>query len=116
MNAALAAQDGLDGWKATLQAICGKFETQIAFNRSLFIGDISLRDHSGLTMAHLRTNAGLIARSSNKADHDNDQHCFLVSQRSGHSQISQDGVAIHLAPGEMLLMDSVGSCEITPSA
>ncbi|MGR1215849.1 transcriptional regulator FeaR [Metapseudomonas otitidis] len=114
MNAALAGQDGLDGWKAALQAICGKFETQIAFNRSLFIGDISLRDHSGLTMAHLRTNAGLIARSSNKADHDNDQHCFLVSQRSGHSQISQDGVAIHLAPGEMLLMDSVGSCEITP--
>ncbi|HHJ4328604.1 TPA: transcriptional regulator FeaR, partial [Klebsiella pneumoniae] len=33
---------------------------------------------------------------------------------SGHSRISQDGQSIDLAPGELLLMDSVGSCEITP--
>ncbi|MDD2054231.1 transcriptional regulator FeaR [Pseudomonas putida] len=114
MNAQSVAHDGLEGWRASLQAICGQFETQMAFNRSLFIGEISLQCHAGLPMAHLRTNAGLIARESIKPDHDNDQSCFLVSQRSGCSQISQNGTTIQLAPGELLLMDSVGSCEITP--
>ncbi len=114
MNGQLMAHEGLEGWQTALQAICGQFETQMAFNRSLFIGEISLQCHAGLPMAHLRTNAGLIARNSIKADHDNDQSCFLVSQRSGFSQISQDGTSIQLAPGDLLLMDSVGSCEITP--
>lgn len=108
------AQESLEGWQASLQAICGQFETQLAFNRSLFIGEISLHCHAGLPMAHLRTNAGLIARQSVKPDHDDDQSCFLVSQRSGFSKITQDGRCIQLAPGDLLLMDSVGSCEITP--
>lgn len=114
MSAQSMARDGLEGWRSSLQAICGQFETKMAFNRSLFIGEISLQCHAGLPMAHLRTNAGLIARDSIKPDHDNDQSCFLVSQRSGYSQITQNGTSIQLAPGELLLMDSVGSCEITP--
>lgn len=114
MNGQSTAQDGLENWNASLQAICGRFETRLAFNRSLFIGDISQQCHAGLSMAHLRTNAGLIARHSIKPDHDNDQHCFLVSQRSGFSQVSQNGMSIQLAPGDLLLMDSVGACEITP--
>lgn len=114
MNGHDLAQESLEGWQASLQAICGQFETQLAFNRSLFIGEISLQCHAGLPMAHLRTNAGLIARQSIKPDHDDDQSCFLVSQRSGFSQITQNGTSIQLAPGDLLLMDSVGSCEITP--
>ncbi|WP_437882237.1 transcriptional regulator FeaR [Pseudomonas sp. LRF_L74] len=114
MNGQPMAHEGLEGWKSALQAVCGQFETHMAFNRSLFIGEISLQCHAGLPMAHLRTNAGLIARDSIKPDHDNDQSCFLVSQRSGFSQITQDGTSIQLAPGDLLLMDSVGSCEITP--
>ncbi|KSW23006.1 MULTISPECIES: transcriptional regulator FeaR [Pseudomonas] len=114
MQAHHAAQVGLEGWSAALRSICGQFETQLAFSRSLFIGEIHAQSHSGLTMAHLRTNAGLIARKRLNADQDDDRHCFLISQRSGFSQVSQNGVDIQLAPGELLLMDSVGSCEITP--
>ena len=114
MQAHHAAQVGLEGWSAALRSICGQFETQLAFSRSLFIGDIHAQAHSGLTMAHLRTNAGLIARKRLNADRDDDRHCFLISQRSGYSQISQNGENIQLSPGELLLMDSVGSCEITP--
>lgn len=114
MQAHHAAQAGLEGWSAALRSICGQFETQLAFSRSLFIGEIHAQSHSGLTMAHLRTNAGLIARKRLNADQDDDRHCFLISQRSGFSQVSQNGVDIQLAPGELLLMDSVGSCEITP--
>ncbi|WP_374442309.1 transcriptional regulator FeaR [Pseudomonas panipatensis] len=114
MQARQAAQAGLEGWSAALRSICGQFETQLAFSRSLFIGEISAQSHSGLTMAHLRTNAGLIARNRLNTDRDDDRHCFLISQRSGFSQISQNGVNIQLSPGELLLMDSIGSCEITP--
>lgn len=114
MQAHHAAQVGLEGWSAALRSICGQFETQLAFSRSLFIGEIHAQSHSGLTMAHLRTNAGLIARKRLNADQDDDRHCFLISQRSGFSQVSQNGVDIQLSPGELLLMDSVGSCEITP--
>ena len=34
------APDGLDSWNRELRAACGHFDTQLAFNRSLFIGEI----------------------------------------------------------------------------
>ncbi|NWN49247.1 transcriptional regulator FeaR [Pseudomonas sp. MAFF 301514] len=105
------AHDGLDTWNRELRAACGYFETELAFNRSLFIGEIRDLPRG---VAILRTNAGLIKRPAHHADHDNDQDCFLISQRSGYSQIAQNGQTLQLAPGEMLLMDSVGSIEITP--
>lgn len=107
-------QDGLETWTRDLRSVCGHFDTELAFNRSLFIGNVSKFSRGGLPLANLRTNAGLIKRPKANADHDNDQHCFLVSQRSGYCQISQNGQSIQLAPGELLLMDSLGSIEITP--
>ncbi|AZF06248.1 transcriptional regulator FeaR [Pseudomonas sp. R5-89-07] len=111
MNTSQQAYDGLDSWNRELRAACGHFDTELAFNRSLFIGEIHNLPRG---LAVLRTNAGLIKRPTHHADHDNDQECFLVSQRSGYSQIAQNGQTLQLAPGEMLLMDSVGSIEITP--
>ncbi|MCP8347774.1 transcriptional regulator FeaR [Pseudomonas sp. FBF18] len=108
------AGTALDRWNADMQHICGHFETELAFNRSLFIGEISTWSRGGLALANLRTNAGLIRRDGIKPDRDNDQHCFLVSQRTGFSQVTQNGVSVQLAPGEMLLMDAVGACEIMP--
>jgi len=105
------APDGLDSWNRELRAACGHFDTELAFNRSLFIGEIHNLSRG---LAILRTNAGLIKRPMHHADHDNDQECFLVSQRSGYSQITQNDQTVQLAPGEMLLMDSVGAIEITP--
>lgn len=104
----------LERWTTAMQSVCGRFETELAFNRSLFIGEISTSLRAGLQLSNLRTNAGNIKRFGDNPDRDDDQHCFLVSQRTGYSQITQGGVKIKLAPGEMLLMDSVGPCEITP--
>ncbi|WP_122317192.1 transcriptional regulator FeaR [Pseudomonas cichorii] len=114
MSIQQSVQDGLENWSRDLRAVCGHFDTELAFNRSLFIGNVSKFSRGGLPLANLRTNAGVIKRPEANADHDNDQHCFLVSQRSGYCQISQNGQSIQLAPGELLLMDSVGSIEITP--
>ncbi|WP_260958681.1 transcriptional regulator FeaR [Pseudomonas citri] len=114
MSVQQIGQDGLDAWNRDLRATCGHFDTELAFNRSLFIGQVSNVCRGGLSLANLRTNAGSIRRQVSNPDHDDDQDCFLVSQRSGFSRITQNGLSIQLAPGELLLMDSVGSLEINP--
>jgi AraC-like DNA-binding protein len=114
MSIQQVVQDGLENWTRDLRAVCGHFDTELAFNRALFIGEVSKFSRGGLPLANLRTNAGLIKRPKTNPDHDNDQHCFLVSQRSGYAQITQNGQSIQLAPGDMLLMDSTESIEITP--
>lgn len=114
MSTYQSAHYGLETWTRDLRAACGHFDTELAFNRSLFIGEVSKHSRGGLSLANLRTNAGLIKRERPNPDHDMDQHCFLVSQRSGYCQITQNGQVIQLAPGDMLLMDSTGSIEISP--
>jgi AraC family transcriptional regulator, positive regulator of tynA and feaB len=113
MHAQQATHNSLENWQRAIQSVCGNYETRLAFNSTLFIGDVHVKEHAGLTLAHLKTNAGLISRTA-KADRDDDRHCFLVSQRSGCSRIRQNGQTLQLAPGDLVLMDSVGSCEITP--
>ncbi|MFV3406339.1 MULTISPECIES: transcriptional regulator FeaR [Pseudomonas] len=108
-------RQGLERWTQAMQQICGRFETQLASNHSLFIGEVSACTRAGLPVASLRTNAGKIRRLGENPALDDDQHCFLVSQRTGHSSIAQGGTRISLAPGELLLMDSVGQCEILPN-
>lgn len=113
MNAQPTMHNSLENWQHSLQSVCGDYQTRLAFNSALFIGDVYAKEHAGLTLAHLKTNAGLISRSA-KADSDDDRYCFLVSQRSGCSRITQNGLTLQLSPGDLVLMDSVGTCEITP--
>lgn len=103
----------LDRWQHSIESFCGTYDTQLAYSRSLFIGDIEMRSHAGITLAHLRTNAGMIKRTP-RPDRNDTRHCFLVSQRSGTSLISQNGTTFKLIQGDIVLLDSVGSCEITP--
>lgn len=114
MSSLQPSLDGLERWTRTIRQICGHFDTELAFNRALFIGDISLACRGGLEVATLRTNAGRISRAGNAPDTTDDGQCFLVSQRAGHSRITQGGASVELGPGDLALMDSVGACQITP--
>ncbi|MBE1043753.1 transcriptional regulator FeaR, partial [Escherichia coli] len=105
MHTLSSAHNSFEAWNQALRQVCGRFESQPALNRTLFIGDISRQDLGGLELAQIRTNAGRIARQATHADHDDDRHCFLVVQRSGHAQLRQGGDSIELAPGESALMD-----------
>ena len=107
-------QHGLERWTAAMQDICGRFETELACKQALFIGDICADTRAGLPVAHLRTNAGVIRRLGDNPGVDDDQHCFLVLQRSGHAIVEQAGLTLYLAPGDLMLMDAVGRCEIKP--
>ncbi|MDZ5602859.1 transcriptional regulator FeaR [Pseudomonas sp. RP23018S] len=110
----LSNHQALQRWTSAMQQLCGRFETALAASPSLFIGEVSAGSRAGLPLACLRTNAGRICRMGENPALDDDQHCFLVSQRAGHSTVMQGGEHVTLAPGDLLLMDSIGPCEITP--
>ncbi|WP_312934080.1 transcriptional regulator FeaR [Pseudomonas sp.] len=114
MHTHLSNHQALQRWTLAMQQSCGRFETALAASPALFIGEVSAGSRAGLPLANLRTNAGRICRLGQNPALDDDQHCFLVSQRAGHSTVMQGGEHVTLAPGDLLLMDSVGECEITP--
>ncbi|MNV29212.1 Transcriptional activator FeaR [compost metagenome] len=96
-----------------MQAACGPYETELA-DFPVFVGDVVSGVRAGLRYARLRTNAALVRRSPRSPDLHDDQHCVLISQSSGRACITHAGVSHHLAPGDLMLMDSVGACEIEP--
>ena len=102
-----------DHWLQDLHRVCGHFEAAPPSTAERFVGEIALYDHGGLELAHIRTNAGRIARQRCRSGQGDDRHCFLVVNRSGHSEVRQDNSSIHLAPGDMALFDSTRASEIT---
>ncbi|PYY79414.1 transcriptional regulator FeaR [Pseudomonas sp. TKO26] len=110
----MLASHSFSSWVGALQGVCGRFEARPARNPALFIGEVGLQDYAGLEVAQIRTNAGLISRQSTKVDQEDDRHCFLIIQRSGHARLSQGGESVELGPGDMALLDSAGACEIVP--
>lgn len=113
MHTAIKSSNAFEAWNESLHSVCGDYETKLAYNSSLFIGEVRAKEHAGLPLAHLKTNAGLISRKF-KPGRDDDHYCFLVSQRSGYSRIEQYGRTVHLAPGDIVLMDSARACDIAP--
>ena len=102
-----------DHWLQDLHRVCGHFEASPPGRGERFVGEIARHDHGGLELAHIRTNAGRIARQQCRSDRGDDRHCFLVVNRSGHSEVRQDSHSIQLAPGDMALFDSTRASEIT---
>jgi len=107
-----------ENWLGALRAACGQFEAKAPQTHSLFLGDILLQNISGLQLTKIRTNAQRITcnsvRNSTKTDYIDDSSCFLVIQRSGHSQLIQGGVGFAMAPSDLAFMDAAYGCEIIP--
>lgn len=101
-------------WNRDLRAVCGNFSTARSDRHSLFIGSVHGQDVCGLELAHIRTNAGLISRQHTHGDGDDDRHCFLILQGSGHQRIRQQHRVIDLGPDDIALVDSAQAFEIEP--
>lgn len=113
VNGSHSTASTFDHWLKDLQSVCGHFDVTPASRGERFIGEIARYDHGGLELAHIRTNAGRIARQQCRSDRGDDRHCFLVINRSGYSEVRQDNSSIQLAPGDMALFDSTRASEIT---
>ncbi len=113
MNGFHSTSATFDHWLQDLHRVCGHFEASPPGRGERFVGEIARHDHGGLELAHIRTNAGRIARQQCRSDRGDDRHCFLVVNRSGHSEVRQDNGRIQLASGDMALFDSTRASEIT---
>ena len=105
-------------WYSTLRQACGQIEATPSCDQSIFVGHVLRQDLAGLEFTRIRTNVGQIVcrglRNSTKSDAVDDSNCFLVVQQSGRSRLTQCGVSIDLAPGDIAYMDSSNDCEIIP--
>jgi AraC family transcriptional regulator, positive regulator of tynA and feaB len=101
-------------WNRDLRAVCGNFSTMMSDQHRLFIGSVHGQDVCGLEVAHIRTNAGLISRHRTHGDGDDDRHCFLILQSSGHQRIRQKHRVLELGPEDIALVDSAQAFEIEP--
>lgn len=113
MNPAADAGRSFEQWQSALHSACGHYETRMAHQGGLFIGEITEKQQAGLELAWIRTNAGLISKK-HKPDWEDDTECFLVSQRSGYTRIEQQGQTLNLVPGDVFIMDSAYACNIVP--
>ncbi|WP_159935336.1 transcriptional regulator FeaR [Pseudomonas sp. S35] len=114
MPALLHARETFANWNRDLQAVCGNFSTALSDQHTLFIGSVYGQDVCGLELAHIRTNAGLIRRHRTSGDGDDDRHCFLILQCSGHQRIRGQHQVIELGPEDIALVDSAQAFEIEP--
>jgi AraC family transcriptional activator of tynA and feaB len=107
-----------DDWYSTLRQACGQIVATPAYDQSIFVGHVLRQDLAGLEFTRIRTNVGQIVcrglRNSTKSDVVDDSNCFLVVQQSGRSRLTQSGVSIDLAPGDVAYMDAADDCEIIP--
>ncbi len=96
--------ESLSHWDYAVKDICGTFATRI-HPHIPFIGNITLRNHGGLEIAHIETNAERVLRS--KLACRDDRYCFLILQTHGvMGFVASNGDELSLAPGDMLLIDS----------
>ena len=58
MHTLSSAHNSFEAWNQALRQVCGRFESQPALNRTLFIGDISRQDLGGV-MAAVVQSAGM---------------------------------------------------------
>lgn len=100
-------------WCRSLRSICGNFSTLPSSLTRHFIGEIHGQTIGALNTAYIRTNARLIRRELVGADSD-DNHCFLIYQRSGRQRIRQADMEVEAGPNDIVLVDSARAFEIEP--
>ncbi|MGE7815270.1 transcriptional regulator FeaR [Pseudomonas sivasensis] len=114
MPALLSTCEAFANWNRDLRTVCGNFSTALSEQHTLFIGSVHAQDVCGLELAHIRTNAGLISRHRTSGDGDDDRHCFLILQSSGHQRIRGQNQVIELGPEDIALVDSAQAFDIEP--
>lgn len=101
----------IDVWEDRVSQICGNFRT--TRNPQIpFIGDIQRRNHDGLEVAHIQTNASRVQHPAGSLQ--NDQHCFLILQTHGTMGLRHAQGEFVLRPGEMALLDSGRPYDMLP--
>ncbi|WP_306141672.1 helix-turn-helix domain-containing protein [Roseibium sp. MMSF_3412] len=95
-----------------IRNICGDFEIEPPDPCSGHVnGDVSIMSVSRFETAIVSLNAKRVLRDKRMIKRDPGEHLFLVIQDKGNCWIHQNDTSVHLAPGDMYLVDSAHSSE-----
>ncbi|WLH48444.1 transcriptional regulator FeaR [Pseudomonas beijingensis] len=104
----------LSAWNESVRAACGRFETRYDHCQSLFIGEIKHTQVGSTAVAHIRSNANVIAKSVRVGARDSSDRCFLVLQQQGSMAIELGDRVVDLRAGDLALLDFSDSVKMTP--
>ncbi|SCY74565.1 MULTISPECIES: transcriptional regulator FeaR [unclassified Pseudomonas] len=104
----------LSAWNESVRAACGRFETRYDHCQSLFIGEIKQTQVGSTAVAHIRSNANVIAKSIRVGARDSSDRCFLVLQQQGSMAIELGDRVVDLRAGDLALLDFSDSVKMTP--
>jgi len=104
----------MSAWNEKVHALCGRFETRFDHCQNLFIGEFRSTLLGAARVAHIRSNANVIARSGREARRDADSHCFLVLQRYGCMSLELGDRVTELREGDLALLDPAQAMKMVP--
>ncbi|WP_339529914.1 transcriptional regulator FeaR [Pseudomonas mucidolens] len=104
----------LSAWSESVRAACGRFETRYDHCQSLFIGEIKQTLVGSTAVAHIRSNANVIAKASRSSPRDSLARCFLVLQQQGSMAIELGDRVVDLRAGDLALLDFTDAVKMTP--
>ncbi|SEQ62860.1 AraC-type DNA-binding protein [Pseudomonas sp. NFACC02] len=104
----------LTAWNERVHAACGRFDTHYDHCQSLFIGDMHQTLVGTTAVAHIRSNASVIAKAARASGRDSSGRCFLVLQQQGSMVIELGDEALELHAGDLALLDFSGAVKMTP--
>ncbi|QXH69537.1 transcriptional regulator FeaR [Pseudomonas asgharzadehiana] len=104
----------LSAWNERVHAACGRFDTRYDHCQSLFIGDMRQTLVGTTAVAHIRSNASVIAKAAGSSGRDSSARCFLVLQQQGSMSIELGDKVLDLRAGDLALLDFCGAVKMTP--
>lgn len=105
----------LSAWNERVHAACGRFDTRYDHCQSLFIGDMQQTLVGSTAVAHIRSNASVIAKAAGSSGRDSSARCFLVLQQQGSMSIELGDKVLDLRAGDLALLDFCGAVKMTPT-
>ncbi|WP_411380266.1 transcriptional regulator FeaR [Pseudomonas sp. MPB26] len=105
----------LSAWNERVHAACGRFDTRYDHCQSLFIGEMQQTLMGSTAVAHIRSNASVIAKAARSGERDSSGRCFLVLQQQGSMAIELGDRVVDLRQGDLALLDFSGAVKMTPN-
>ncbi|MFN3357771.1 MAG: transcriptional regulator FeaR [Pseudomonas sp.] len=104
----------LSAWNERVHAACGRFDTRYDHCHSLFIGEMQQTLVGTTAVAHIRSNASVIAKAARSSERTSSPRCFLVLQQQGSMTIELGDKVLELRAGDLALLDFSGAVKMTP--
>lgn len=93
-------------WKDALRPAWGRYDAAASMNPDTFTGRMRPRNLFGLVAMDISCNAHHVVRTQRDVRLDGVDHCYAVFQVVGHSVAVQNERPVHLAVGDVVIVDS----------